>query len=495
MNTANEMPLRRAASELRTRSSTQAAALAASFAALALAGCVAGPDYRTPASSMAATYAHGAAADARQAALPAPPLDAWWTGFSDPALTAIITRVLEQNLDLAAALARVDQARAVAREAGANQLPSATLSANAARQRQSLQSATGRIASSFPGYERNQSAYDLGAGASWELDLAGGLKRGTQAAEAEAQAAEADRLGVRISVAAEAADAYFRVRGAQRRIALALDQVSANARLLELVRLRLADGLAASREADQAEALLAQAKATLPPLYTERDIQLNRLDVLMGVQPGTSAGQLAPAGAATSVPAISLSQGPADLLRRRPDVIAAERRLAASSARIGVASAAYYPSVSLSALLGFSSLGSAGLISAASFQPQAAAGLRWRLFDFGRIDAEVARAHGANAEALALYRKAMLHATEDVENAVITLTQLEAQSAELAREVDADERARVAAELAYKGGATGLYEVLEQERQLLAARDQLAHVQADNARAAVLLFRALGGGW
>jgi NodT family efflux transporter outer membrane factor (OMF) lipoprotein len=287
------------------------------------------------------------------------------------------------------------------------------------------------------------------------------------------------------------------VRGAQRRIALAQEQIATNTRLLELVRLRVADGLASSREAAQAEALVSQARATVPPLRIELEVQLNRLDVLMGAAPGTYAAELAPPalGAETGVPAIELSQGPADLLRRRPDVIAAERRLAASNAQIGAAIAEYYPKLSLSALLGVTSLGSSGLLSAASLQPQVAAGLRWRLFDFGRIDADVARAKGANAEALAAYRKAVLRAAEDVENAVVTLTQLELQHHELSEEVDAHTRARDASEQAWQGGAVSLYEVLEEQRQLLASRDQMARVNADNARAAVATFRAAGGGW
>jgi Outer membrane protein len=121
--------------------------------------------------------------------------------------------------------------------------------------------------------------------------------------------------------------------------------------------------------------------------------------------------------------------------------------------------------------------------------------LRWRLFDFGRVDADVARAKGANAEALAVYRKSMLHATEDVENAVVTLVQLEAQQIDLSQQVRSESRARDAAQEAYKGGAVGLYEVLDEDRQLLAARDQLARVNVDQARAAVATFRAMGGGW
>lgn len=471
---------------------------AGAMALAALAGCAVGPEYQRPDAPLAPAYHSADALAERTTALPAPRLDAWWNGFDDADLRRIVARVLEQNLDLAAAMARVDQARAGAHMADARLLPEGSASAGVAHQRQSLNSPLGKIASSLPGYNREQSTYDAGIGASWEWDVAGGLKRDAQAASAEAQAAEADRLGVRVSVAAEAADAYFRVRGAQRRIELALQQIATNGKLLELVRLRLADGLSSSREAAQAEALVAQARATVPPLRTELAVQLNRLDVLMGAAPGTYAAELSATGAAaaeTRVPAIELAQGPADLLRRRPDVIAAERRLAASSARIGAAMAEYYPKVSLSALVGLSSLGSSGLLSAASLQPQAAAGLRWRLFDFGRIDADIARAKGANAEALAVYRLAVLRAAEDVENAVATLTGLETQHGELAQEVDAHLRARDASELAYKGGAVGLYEVLEEQRQLLAARDQMARVNADNARAAVATFRAAGGGW
>lgn len=457
-----------------------------------LAGCTTAPHYEKPQVALTAAYRNAPPVTSAEA----PPLDAWWTGFHDPVLERIVGRVLAQNLALDAALARIDQARAAARQAGANELPSGALNAAALRQRQSVEGPTGRIASSFPGYDRNQSLYDIGAGASWELDVAGGLRGATHAADAEVQAAEADRLGVRVSVAAEAADAYFRVRGAQRRIAIAVEETGTSAHLLELVRLRQQDGLAASREVAQAEAQLAQAQATIPPLRIELAVQLNRLDVLMGAQPGTYVAELAAQpDADPALPAIAVAQGPADLLRRRPDVIAAERRVAASNDRIGVALAEYYPKLTLSAALGFTSLGSGNLLTAAALQPQAGGALRWRLFDFGRVDAEVAQARGVHAGALVAYRQALLRATEDVENALVTLNQLEQQHDHLTTEVAAHGRARDASSEAYKDGAVGLYEVLQEDRQLLAARDQLARVHADNARAAVAAFRALGGGW
>jgi NodT family efflux transporter outer membrane factor (OMF) lipoprotein len=479
-------------------SGSRLSVLASALVFAGLAGCAVGPEYKAPELSLPAKYHNEAGLDAHNARsgnAAAPQLDTWWNGFNDPVLLRIVNRVLVQNLDLEAAVARIEQAWAGAKAAGARKLPSGSLNASAVRQRQSLESPAGRIASTFPGYDRNQSIYDIGVGASWELDLAGGLHSASRAADAEVQAAEADRLGVRVSVAAEAADAYFRVRGAQRRIAIAQEQIGTNERLLKLVQLRVQDGLAASRELAQAQAQVSQAKATVPPLRIELEVQLNRLDVLVGEQPGTYAAELAEPGADTTLPAISLAQGPVDLLRRRPDVIAAERRLAASNDRIGAAMAEYYPNVTLSAVLGLSSLGSSGLFTAAAFQPQSGAGLHWRLFDFGRVDAEVEHATGAKAEALAAYRKSLLRATEDVENSVVTLVQLEQQHEDLASEVEAHTRARDASEEAYKGGAVGLYEVLQEDRQLLAARDTMARVHTDNGRAVVATFRALGGGW
>ncbi|MDY7560004.1 efflux transporter outer membrane subunit [Pseudomonas sp. CCC3.2] len=462
---------------------------------VALAGCAVGPDYERPANELTAEFNNASLLQQRAGETPAPSLDTWWTGFNDPELTLIIHRVLAQNLDLAVSMARVDQARAVAHESGANRLPQGSFDAQAVRQHQSTNSALGKIGSVFPDYDRDQTLETIGAGASWETDLAGGLQRGEEAAIAQAQAATASHAGVRISVAAEAADAYFRVRGAQQRIELAQDQINTENNLLTLVQARMASGLATNREQSQAQALVLQARATVPPLRTELALQLNRLDVLMGTQPGTYAQELVASSQVFSVPTISDTSSPASLLRRRPDVIAAERHLAASNARIGEAVSEYYPKVSLAGLLGFESLKSGDLISAASFQPQAVIGLHWRLFDFGRVDAEVAQAKGANAEALAQYRQSMLRATEDVENAIVTLIELEQQRVEVDQEVAAHKVARGAAQDAYKGGVISLVEVLDEDRLLLTARDQLAQLRANDARAAVATFRALGGGW
>jgi outer membrane protein TolC len=216
---------------------------------------------------------------------------------------------------------------------------------------------------------------------------------------------------------------------------------------------------------------------------------------LLGRQPGTSGGELETPSDIPSVPSVPANDEPLDVLRRRPDVLAAERHLAASNARIGEALADYYPKISLAGLLGYESSRPSDLFKAATFQPQGVIGLRWRVFDFGKVSAEVAQTRGANAEAMARYQQAVLRAAEDVENAFTALVQLEVHQQELLTEVAALKRARDASLEAYQGGVSALTDVLDADRQLLAAQDELAQTRADSARAAVGTFRALGGGW
>jgi outer membrane protein TolC len=276
--------------------------------------------------------------------------------------------------------------RAGARHRGRRGCPAPAdrgLNASASVQRQSLNSPLGVIGKGSPGYNRYQREFAVGPAASWELDLFGGLRRGANAAGEEAQAAEADHAGTRISVAADAADAYLQIRGYQARLAVAQDQIDTDAHLLSLVEERHRLGQATGGEIAQAEALLKQARASLPPLRIGLEAQLNRLDVLMGVQPGTYARELAAPSEIPAIPAIGGDDRPIEVLRRRPDIIAAERRLAASNEQIGVAIADYYPKISLSATLGFDSASVSRLFTAKAFQPIGAGALRWRLFDFG----------------------------------------------------------------------------------------------------------------
>ena len=257
----------------------------------------------------------------------------------------------------------------------------------------------------------------------------------------------------------------MQIRGYQARIAIANNQIETDEHLLKLVENRLDAGAATKREIAQAEALLQQARSTLPPLRLALEKQLNRLDILMGAQPGTYAHELDAVTPVPSIPNIA-NQEPTDMLRRRPDIIAAERRLAASNERIGVAIAEYYPKISLSGVLGFDSLNSGSLFTCAGFQPAAVGGLRWRLFDFGRVNAEVKQARGVNAESLIDYRLAVLKAAEDVENALASLAETEAYSVEVQAEVQSLTRSRDLSQEAYKAGSITLTDVLDADRQV-----------------------------
>ncbi|WP_263419707.1 efflux transporter outer membrane subunit [Terriglobus albidus] len=466
-----------------------------SFALIAgIAGCAVGPKYDRPTVKLQ-PFHNAPSIAARTTSLPAPPLDQWWTGFRDAELTRIVRRALDQNLDLAAAMTRVQQARAAARGAGAQRMPSGYLNASATTIHQSTESMTGRLASHLPGYDRNQNYYDLGFAASWETDLFGGLKRGAEAATAEAQAAEASQTGTRITVAAEAADAYLQIRGAQARLNFAKEQIATDNHLVELVQQRRDAGVASDRELAQAQAVLSQARATIPLITASLEAQLNRLDVLMGAQPGTYAAELMPVADIPEVPEISGFGAPTDLLRRRPDIIAAERMVAASNARIGQALAEYYPKLSLSGIVGSQAVAPAHLFEQQGFQPASVVGLRWRLFDFGRVASEVQLARGANAQALLQYRSSVLHAAEDVEDAFSLLVQSENRRNEILREIAELQRVRDRSEESYAAGVIGLTDVLDADRQLLVAKDDLAVARESAARAAVGSYRALGGGW
>ena len=246
----------------------------------------------------------------------------------------------------------------------------------------------------------------------------------------------------------------------------------------------------------QVEGSLAQVEAQIPVLEAGLDSAMNALDVLLGVQPGTYRSELTPVAPIPVAPGLAETGTPAEMIRRRPDLIVAERRIAAASARIGVAVSEYYPKFSLGGLLGSATAIAGGnLFTGAASQALGVLGLRWRLFDFGRIDAQIAAARGQEAEALAAYRLAVLRATEDVENAFSALVKREAQIGILTRGESSFARARESSAAAYKGGVVSLIEVLDADSNLLQARDAKAQAQTEAARAAIASFRALGGGW
>jgi len=470
---------------------TKATLLSMLVCLFVLAGCTVGPDYVKPETALDPLH-NAEAVASRPSAPEEPPLDQWWTGFHDPQLTKIIERVFKQNLDIQASLERVGQARAVVRASGAKLLPTLDANAQATYERASLEDPLAAVANSV-GFPRYMEVYSVGLSSSWEVDLFGGLRRQEEAALAMAGAAEAMHAGVRISVAAEAADTYFRIRGDQAQLQVIEARIVNDTDLLAMLREQRAHGLATDREVAQGEALLAHTQGVGTLLRIDLEVQLNRIDVLMGVQPGTYANELRVPSAVPAAPRITAQSS--DFLRRRPDVIAAERELAAANARIGAALAGYYPAISLSGLLGYEAFTGGQLFRNETLQPVGIVGLRWRLFDFGRVDAEVAQADAATREALVRYRQVVLRAAEDVENACIALVQLEAYSQDVARQINALTQVYEDSKTAYRAGMIPLTDVLDADRQLLAAGSELPRAQADAVRASVRLFRSLGGGW
>jgi len=460
-----------------------------------LSGCAVGPDYRSPSVALTATFLGQQGVDQRPAEGKAE-LQRWWSAFDDTLLAHYVSLALEQNLDIAQAAARVAQSRAALRYADAALLPAGNVSASAGRGYQSVETPLGQVLNATPGFDRWGSAYEANLGASWEIDVFGGLRRGREAARTEYAASEAGAVATRLAIAAQTADVYVTIRGLQARIAIAQQQVETRRRLLAMIRLQVEKGVAAELQKNQAEGSLTQAEAQIPGLEAGLDSAMNALDVLLGTQPGTHRAELAPVKPIPAAPALAETGTPAEMLRRRPDLIAAERRLAAANARIGVAAAEYYPRFSLGALLGSATaIASGNLFTGAASQAQGVLGLRWRLFDFGRVDAQIAAAHGQEAEALAAYRLAVLRATEDVENAFSALVKREAQVGILTRGESSLAKARENSFAAYQSGIVSLIEVLDADGNLLQARDAKAQAQTEAARAAIASFRALGGGW
>jgi NodT family efflux transporter outer membrane factor (OMF) lipoprotein len=458
-----------------------------------LGGCAIGPDYVAPTIAAPPAFMGQAAVVARP--VPAAPVDAWWRGFNDPVLDRMIDRALAQNLDLAQAAARVTQARAGLGAATAALLPSASVEARGAQAHASTQTPTGRLLAATPNYDRDGALYEANVVAGWELDVFGGSRRDQEAARADYEGARAGVAAARLAVAAQTADTYMLVRGLQARLAVARQQVETQARLVDTVRLQREQGVAAELQLQQALGALQQTRAGVPVLEEGLDAALNAMDVLLGAQPGTHRAELALTAPIPAAPGLAEAGGPAELLRRRPDLVVAEQRLRASNAQVGSALSQYFPKFSLSGLAGTATTTTGALFKSPASQAQGVLGLRWRLFDFGRVGAEVSAARGQKAEALAAYQQSVLRATEDVENAFSSLVKRESQERVLADGEGALVQARNASKAAYDAGVVSLVEVLDADTRLLTVRDARVQARTEAARASIRSFRALGGGW
>ncbi|SMF61635.1 efflux transporter outer membrane subunit [Allosphingosinicella indica] len=441
-----------------------------------LSACASGPDYRpAPASALGVPDAyHGPGAN------PGEPqqLATWWQRFDDPLLTDLVDRSIAGNLDLAAAAARLRQAREALVQARAGYLPSVGASAGVNRS---------------IGAGNDSTNFSLGGDAAWEADLFGGIRRSVEAARADKEGAGFDLAGVRVAIVAETANNYISARLAQERLAIARDSLAIADDNLDIAGWRVQAGLVSSLDSEQARAARAQTAASIPNIETSYAAAAYRLAVLTGQAPGAINPSLDPVRPVPTGPADIAVGIPADTLRQRPDVRGAERSLAAATARIGVAEAQLYPALRIGGNIGTSAFSIGGLFDAIT--GSLFAGLSQTIFDGGRLRSQVRSQQAAADGAYASYRQTVLTGLEDVENALQALTAAERRQREFAIAFDAASNTAILARSQYRAGLTDFQTLLEAERSLLSSRDGQANARADRAFALVQLYRALGGGW
>ena len=448
-----------------------------------VAGCTAlGPDYRAPGAgelSVPASWHGGAPAGA---SVPAD-LAAWWRTLGDATLDELIAAALAANPDLKVAQARLREARVRRDVALAGRFPTIGASASASRTRAEA------------GAGSSRSAYDAGLDASWEPDIFGGRRRGIEAAGADLEAAVEDMRATQVALAAEVALNYVQVRALQARLGIARANLGTQSETLQLTQWRAQAGLTSSLDVEQARAAVEQTRAQVPSLESSLAGARNRLAILAGAPPGALDARLAATAAIPAVPDPIAIGIPADTLRQRPDLRAAERRLAAETARIGQREAERFPSLSIGGSIGAESLTLGSLLEREAIVGRLVARLAATLFDGGRLRSQVEAQSAVRERALHSYEAAVLTALEDVENALAQLANARLRLEALANAADAARNAAIYAEHRYSAGITDFQTVLDTQRTLLSAQDNLKSTEAEQASALIRLYKALGGGW
>lgn len=462
--------------------------LALALTCALLTACAAvGPDYREPppvdvgngwtlplASESAAALAH------------------WWSTLDDPVLDRLIATALAQNLDLRQAAARVDEARALRDRVAGEALPAVGASASVNRRRQSE---NGPLPiGTIPGLDAVQTIYDAGFDAAWEADLFGARQRALEGASARLQATEIEAQGVRMRIVAEVARTWLAAVGVGYELHAQQATLDTLQKTLELVRLRHASGDAAAADVDAAYAQWATVNALLPDIRTRRRAAVLGLGVLLGAPPERELALLDGPLALCTLQALPVGER-ADVLRRRPDVRAAERQLAASTAEIGVATAELFPKLAIGAGGGFQALDTGDWFDSSSARFSILPMISWRLFDGGRVRAEIRAREAATERAALAYEQTVLAALGDAERA---LSDYRAGLESLARRdlaLQASLRSHAHAQARYAAGDIALVELLAAERLLHEARQTQARAQSSAAVRLVALYKALGGGW
>jgi len=450
------------------------------------AGCAVGPNYQPPKTSAPSQFANGA----QDGFTTNEPVAAWWRSFHDDELTKLVDWAASSNLDLRVATANLLEARALRLGTQADFLPVGN--GGAGYSNNTYSEAT---LFNFSGTPRRQQLYDVGFDATWELDIFGRLRRSYAASTAAMQAAEGARRDVLVSVAAEVARNYFELRGAQGEFAVLRRNADNQTETLKLTQGRLDAGGGTELEVAQARAEVNNTLAAIPPVESAIAHAMHRIGVLTGRQPEAMVDELQEPRTLPVLPELVDIGDPGRLLRRRPDIRAAERNLAAATSRIGVAVADLFPRVTFNGSIGLEANSLSGLAKPGSDNRSFGPSITWAALDYGHVRSRITAARAEADAQLAQYEETVLTSLEETENALVDYGRARARREYLAESVKASQAAARLSRSRYDNGATDFLTVLDAERVLLQAQDQLAQTRTQTATALVAVYKALGGGW
>ncbi|ARP84516.1 RND transporter [Bordetella genomosp. 8] len=479
----------------------------AGLTGLTLAGCTVGPDYHGAPDAAPNALAQAAFVRApRDAVTTGPAVSKWWLALNDPQLNALVELALAHNPDVHAAQARLRASRAQLRQASADGMPTVSALGAAVRTRAPDTSALtqGSHGGNGSGSDNGSGGssgrgpvqfYTAGFDASWELDLFGGTRRAVEAASAEADAVQADLADTQVSLAAEVAQAYVSLRDQQQRLTLARDSADLQQRMLDLTEQRRARGTAADVDVQRLSTQVSTTRATLVPLEAQIDESLDRLAVLTGREPGALDRELTASAPLPALPDRVTVSDPAAMLRQRPDIRGAERRLASAYAQIGEHVADLFPKVTLFGDISFSATTLGHLARKENFSWVGVPYLQWNVLDFGRTQGAIQAAEASRDEAEARYAHTVLAALQDANTA---LSRYGHQREHLVRLRQVQDYAQRSADLTrqrYGAGVATLIDLLDTERTEFAAQQDVVAGQAELLQDYVSLQKSLGLGW
>lgn len=423
-------------------------------------------------------------------------LTRWWRKFDDPVLGQLVEQAAAANLDLAQAVARLRQAREALVVSQSQLLPAVSGSGGYSRTEtlrgggRTVTLPDGTVTTTGGGGRSN---FSLGLDASYQVDLFGGLRRGVESSRAQYEAAGFDYATTLLSVESEVARNYVLARAYQAQLENARANLAIQDDNLEIAGFRVQAGLVSSVDVEQARASRAQTAAGIPQIEQQYNAAVSRIGVLTGQAPGALKPLLAAPRPIPTGPQTVGAGIPANVLRQRPDVRAAERNLAAATAQIGVAQAQLFPALNISGSLGTSAAGLGGLLE--SITGSLFAGLTQAIFNGGRLNAQVRSSRAAAEGALAAYKQTVLTALEDIENALVALQAAQERERQFAIAYDAANASAILARSQYRSGLTDFTTLNTQEAALISARNGLVQARSDKATALIALYAALGGGW